>query len=59
SSCNGADRHRTVVAGGIDDLHGRFRFTGIIVTHEIHRVFEIVDRVAFQNPNIECSQPEL
>ncbi|MFO7784116.1 MAG: ABC transporter ATP-binding protein [Thermodesulfobacteriota bacterium] len=31
----------------IDDLHGRFRFTGIIVTHEIHRVFEIVDRVAF------------
>lgn len=31
----------------IDDLHTRLKFTGIIVTHEIHRVFEIVDRVAF------------
>ncbi len=31
----------------IDDLHERFKFTGIVVTHEIHRVFEIVDRVAF------------
>jgi phospholipid/cholesterol/gamma-HCH transport system ATP-binding protein len=30
----------------IDDLHARLSFTGIIVTHEIHRVFEIVDRVA-------------
>ncbi len=29
----------------IDDLHRKMRFTGIIVTHEIHRVFEIVDRV--------------
>jgi phospholipid/cholesterol/gamma-HCH transport system ATP-binding protein len=31
----------------IDELHRRLRFTGILVTHEIHRVFEIVDRVAF------------
>ncbi len=31
----------------INDLHERFKFTGIVVTHEIHRVFEIVDRVAF------------
>lgn len=31
----------------IENLHRRLRFTGIIVTHEIHRVFEIVDRAAF------------
>jgi phospholipid/cholesterol/gamma-HCH transport system ATP-binding protein len=31
----------------IEDLHRRLGFTGILVTHEIHRVFEIVDRVAF------------
>jgi phospholipid/cholesterol/gamma-HCH transport system ATP-binding protein len=31
----------------INDLHKRLEFTGIIVTHEIHRVFEIVNRVAF------------
>ncbi len=31
----------------IENLHLRLRFTGIIVTHEIHRVFEIVDRAAF------------
>jgi len=30
----------------IDDLHRRMHFTGIIVTHELHKVFEIVDRVA-------------
>lgn len=30
----------------IDDLHRKMRFTGIIVTHELHKVFEIVDRVA-------------
>lgn len=30
----------------IDDLHKKLGFTGIVVTHEIHRVFEIVDRVA-------------
>jgi phospholipid/cholesterol/gamma-HCH transport system ATP-binding protein len=29
----------------IDDLHKRLQFTGIIVTHEIHKVFEIVDHV--------------
>ena len=30
----------------IDDIHKRFHFTGIIVTHEIPKVFEIVDKVA-------------
>lgn len=30
----------------IDNLHKKYRFTGIIVTHEIPRVFEIVDKVA-------------
>ena len=29
----------------IDDLHQRLQFSGIIVTHEIHKVFEIVDHV--------------
>ncbi len=31
----------------IDDLHRKLGFTGILVTHEIHKVFEVVDRVAF------------
>lgn len=30
----------------INDLHKRLGFTGVIVTHEIHKVFEIVDRAA-------------
>jgi phospholipid/cholesterol/gamma-HCH transport system ATP-binding protein len=30
----------------IDACHRRLRFTGIIVTHEIPRIFAIVDRVA-------------
>ena len=30
----------------IDRLHDRFGFTGIIVTHEIPKVFEVVDKVA-------------
>jgi len=30
----------------IDSCHRRLRFTGLIVTHEIPRIFEIVDRVA-------------
>lgn len=30
----------------IDTLHRRLSFTGVIVTHEIPRVFDIVDRVA-------------
>jgi phospholipid/cholesterol/gamma-HCH transport system ATP-binding protein len=30
----------------IDSCHKRLKFTGIIVTHEIPKVFEIVDRVA-------------
>ncbi|MFP4037390.1 MAG: ABC transporter ATP-binding protein [Desulfobacteraceae bacterium] len=31
----------------IDGLHRRLGFTGVMVTHEIHRVFDIVDRAAF------------
>jgi len=30
----------------IDSCHKRFGFTGIIVTHEIPKIFEIVDKVA-------------
>jgi phospholipid/cholesterol/gamma-HCH transport system ATP-binding protein len=30
----------------IDDIHKRFHFTGIIVTHEVPKVFDIVDKVA-------------
>lgn len=30
----------------IDTIHKRFNFTGVIVTHEIPKVFDIVDRVA-------------
>ena len=30
----------------IDSCHQRLRFTGIIVTHEVPRIFEIVDKVA-------------
>jgi phospholipid/cholesterol/gamma-HCH transport system ATP-binding protein len=30
----------------IEDLHRRMNFTGVIVTHEIQRVFKIVQRVA-------------
>jgi phospholipid/cholesterol/gamma-HCH transport system ATP-binding protein len=30
----------------IDSCHNRLRFTGIIVTHQIPRVFDIVDKVA-------------
>jgi phospholipid/cholesterol/gamma-HCH transport system ATP-binding protein len=31
----------------INAIHKRFSFTGVVVTHEIPRVFDIVDRVAF------------
>lgn len=31
----------------INGLHQRLGFTGVIVTHDMHQVFEIVDRVAF------------
>lgn len=30
----------------IDACHGRLKFTGIIITHEVPKVFEVVDRVA-------------
>ncbi len=36
----------------IDACHKRISFTGIIVTHEIPRVFEIVDRVAMLHGGI-------
>ena len=36
----------------IDDVHKRFHFTGIIVTHEISKVFEIVDRVAMLHEGV-------
>ncbi|MFZ0451909.1 MAG: ATP-binding cassette domain-containing protein [Desulfatiglandaceae bacterium] len=31
----------------INVIHEKFSFTGVVVTHEIPRVFDIVDRVAF------------
>ena len=31
----------------IDSIHRELGFTGVIVTHEVPRVFDIVDRVAF------------
>lgn len=31
----------------INELHRRLGFTGVMVTHEIHRVFDIADRAAF------------
>ena len=36
----------------IDSLHKRFQFTGIIVTHEIPRIFDIVDRVAMLHDGV-------
>jgi len=36
----------------IDDVHKRFHFTGIIVTHEIPKVFEIVDKVAMLHEGV-------
>jgi len=36
----------------IDAFHKRLSFTGIIVTHEIPRVFEIIDRVAMIHEGI-------
>jgi phospholipid/cholesterol/gamma-HCH transport system ATP-binding protein len=32
--------------------HERLKFTGIIVSHEIPRIFEIVDRVALLNQGV-------
>jgi len=36
----------------IEDLHRRRNFTGIIVTHEIHRVFKIVQKVAMLHEGV-------
>jgi len=36
----------------IEDLHRRMNFTGVIVTHEIQRVFKIVQRVAMIHEGI-------
>lgn len=36
----------------IDNLHKRLRFTGIIVTHELEKVFKIVDRVAMLHEGV-------
>lgn len=36
----------------IESCHRRLRFTGIIVTHEIPRVFEIVDKVAMLHEGV-------
>jgi phospholipid/cholesterol/gamma-HCH transport system ATP-binding protein len=40
----------------IDACHKRLSFTGIIVTHEIPRVFDIVDRVAMLREGIVFSE---
>ncbi len=45
----------------IEELHNRYTFTGIIVTHEIPRVFDIVDRVAMLHDGIILAEgtPEM
>jgi phospholipid/cholesterol/gamma-HCH transport system ATP-binding protein len=36
----------------IDKLHQRLHFTGIVVTHELEKVFKIVDRVAMLHEGV-------
>ncbi|MBN1850004.1 MAG: ABC transporter ATP-binding protein [Deltaproteobacteria bacterium] len=36
----------------INDLHKKYLFTGIIVTHEIPRIFDIVDKVAMLHDGV-------
>ena len=36
----------------IDNLHQRLHFTGIVVTHELEKVFKIVDRVAMLHEGV-------
>jgi phospholipid/cholesterol/gamma-HCH transport system ATP-binding protein len=36
----------------IQSCHERFRFTGVIVTHEVPKVFEIVDKVAMLHDGV-------
>ncbi len=36
----------------IDNLHQRLKFTGIVVTHELEKVFKIVNRVAMLHEGV-------
>ena len=36
----------------IDDLHQRFQFTGVVVTHELEKVFKIANRVAMLHEGV-------
>jgi phospholipid/cholesterol/gamma-HCH transport system ATP-binding protein len=36
----------------IDSCHDRLHFTGIVVTHEIPKIFEIVDKVAMLHEGV-------
>ena len=40
----------------IDNLHKRLQFTGIVVTHELEKVFKIVDRVAMLHEGVILAQ---
>ena len=40
----------------IDNLHQRLHFTGIVVTHELDKVFKIVDRVAMLHEGVILAQ---
>jgi phospholipid/cholesterol/gamma-HCH transport system ATP-binding protein len=40
----------------IDTLHKRFQFTGIIVTHELEKVFKVVNRVAMLHEGVILAQ---
>jgi phospholipid/cholesterol/gamma-HCH transport system ATP-binding protein len=44
----------------IEDIHNRMNFTGIIITHELERVFKIVNKVAMLHEGviIESGLPE-
>ena len=40
----------------IDDLHQRFQFTGVVVTHELEKVFKIVNRVVMLHEGVIRAQ---
>lgn len=40
----------------IDDLHQQLQFTGIVVTHELDKVFKIVNRVAMLHEGVILAQ---
>lgn len=44
----------------IKTTHEKYGYTGIIISHEVPRIFEITDRVAMLNDGIieECASPE-